>query len=227
MVMNKTKGNMYGFVTHTKNYIKGKCSHNCDYCYMKVWKQKPLHLDEKEFKEDLGKDNFIFVGSSTDMFAEDVPDEWIKKVLTHCRKFDNTYLFQTKNPLKLWAFISELPKKTIVGTTAETNRQQSISKAPEVKERLDMIANRTYSVMVTLEPLLDFDLEPFVKMIKECRPKWVNIGADSKGHKLPEPKPEKIGALINELENFTEVKLKPNLERIYTPKAKITHEGGK
>src|SRR3990167_1900105 len=31
-MLNKQKGNMYGFVTHTWNPIKGKCSHNCSYC---------------------------------------------------------------------------------------------------------------------------------------------------------------------------------------------------
>ncbi len=216
MVINKSKGNMYGFVTHTWNPIKGKCSHDCIYCYMKVWKQKPLRLVEKELQDDLGEGNFIFVGSSTDMFAGDVPREWISKVLRYCRKFDNTYLFQTKNPMKLWMFLSELPKKTIVGTTAETNREklQSFSKAPEVKERLDMIQNNIYPVMITLEPILDFDLEVFHNQIWGARPKWVNIGADSKGHNLPEPSKEKIEALIKELKKFTEVKIKPNLKRL-------------
>ena len=86
-MMNESKGNMYGFVTHTWNPIKGKCSHDCSYCYMKVYKQSPLHLVEKELTDDLGSGNFVFVGSSTDMFAEDVPADWIIKVIDACRKF--------------------------------------------------------------------------------------------------------------------------------------------
>ena len=40
-------GNMYQFVTHTWNTIKGECPHGCPYCYMKRWgKQKPVRDPE-------------------------------------------------------------------------------------------------------------------------------------------------------------------------------------
>ena len=68
--------------------------------------------------------------------------------------------------------------------------------------------------MVTIEPIIDFDLNIIVDWIKRIKPKWVNIGADSKGHKLPEPSKEKIEALIKELKKFTEVRIKPNLNRL-------------
>jgi len=56
MGLNISKGNMYEFVTHTWNVIKGKCFHDCDYCYMKRWGDlKPIRLDKKELKTDLGK----------------------------------------------------------------------------------------------------------------------------------------------------------------------------
>ena len=67
-MLNKQKGNMYGFVTHTWNAIKGKCPHDCEYCYMKVFPQGELRLDEKEFKTDLGRNNIVFVGSSLAFF---------------------------------------------------------------------------------------------------------------------------------------------------------------
>jgi protein gp37 len=55
---------------------------------MKRWgEQKPIHLDEREMKTDLGSGNFIFVGSSCDMFAEDVPQDWIEKIFD--KIFDN------------------------------------------------------------------------------------------------------------------------------------------
>ena len=117
MVLNKATGNMYSFATHTWNPIKGQCPHDCNYCYMKRWKQKPLHLVEKELKDNLGEGNFIFVGSSTDMFAWDVPEEWIIKVLAKCRNYENnTYLFQTKNHCRYWVIL-KYPKNTIFGTT--------------------------------------------------------------------------------------------------------------
>lgn len=62
-MLRPTKGNMYDFITHTWNPIKGECPHGCTYCYMKRWgAQKPLHLDEKEMRTGLGSGNYIFVG---------------------------------------------------------------------------------------------------------------------------------------------------------------------
>lgn len=51
MPLNESTGNMYPWLTHTWNTIKGTCPHNCDYCYMKRWgPQKPLYFDEKELQ---------------------------------------------------------------------------------------------------------------------------------------------------------------------------------
>lgn len=91
----ESKGNMYTWVTHTWNTVKGECPHGCTYCYMKRWgKQRPVRFDESELKTDLnGKypfrfnsRNFIFVGSSCDLFADNIPYEWIKKTIDHCQK---------------------------------------------------------------------------------------------------------------------------------------------
>ncbi len=208
---------MYGFVTHTWNPIKGKCPHDCKYCYMKGFPVGELRLDEKCLKDNLGENNFIFVGSSTDMFAKEVPKVWIEKVLTKCRNYEgNTYLFQTKAPHRFWGF-SNYPRNTIFGVTLETNRNTypefSLASSPKsrVSNMKEWFMKRK---MITIEPIMDFDLEHFVDMIKEINPEWVNIGADSKGHNLPEPSKEKIEALIKELEKFTEVKLKDNLMRL-------------
>ena len=50
MGLNKQKGNMYAFVTHTWNPIRGKCPHDCSYCYMKVYPQSDLRFVEKEME---------------------------------------------------------------------------------------------------------------------------------------------------------------------------------
>ena len=67
---------------------------------------------------------------------------------------------------------------------------------------------------VTIEPIMDFDLELFVDMIREYEPEQVNIGADSGNNGLPEPSAEKIAMLIEELEKFTTIANKHNLSRI-------------
>jgi hypothetical protein len=69
--------------------------------------------------------------------------------------------------------------------------------------------------MITVEPILDFDVMTFSEMILSCKPAQVNIGADSGNNHLPEPPPEKIAALIEALRPFTEVHLKKNLKRLY------------
>ena len=181
---------------------------------MKRFKQKPIRLVESELKTDLGMGNFIFVGSSCDMFAEDIPDDWILRILDYCKQFSNRYLFQSKNPERMTEFSKYFPENTVLGTTIETNREELHYNAPDVSERQFHIQQSKFPVMVTIEPIMDFDLEILVAWIKDIKPDWVNIGADSKGHNLPEPNKEKIEKLIEELKKFTEVKIKSNLNRL-------------
>jgi protein gp37 len=180
------------------------------------WKSE-LYLDDRELKTDLGEDNFIFVGSSTDMFAKKVPSDWISKVIIKCLEHKkNKYLFQSKYPKRFAEFGGSLCYLNLVfGTTIESNRQyKEMGDAPTIKERYEEFKYLSEEKMLTIEPIMDFDLEPFVQMIKEIKPDWVNIGADSKGHKLPEPSKEKTEKLIKELNKFTKVINKDNLKRI-------------
>jgi len=126
MGLNKASGNMYeGWITHTWNTIKGRCPHNCSYCYVKRWgKQSELHFDEKELKTNLGKGNSIFVGSSCDMFADDIDPGWVIDTLNHCKKYKrNTYVFQTKNPRNFNGFGCHIAQLTdfILCITLESN----------------------------------------------------------------------------------------------------------
>lgn len=210
---------MYDFVTHTWNAIKGICPHDCSYCYMKRFPQKPMRLDANELKTDLGTGNFIFVGSSIDMFAEEIPSEWILAVLEHCKKYEgNTYLFQSKNPARFFEFASRgsFPKNTILGTTIETNFKNNFSKAPSPEDRAKSMAGWDVSVrrMVTIEPIMDFYMPDLVELVKMAKPEWVNIGADSKNSNLPEPSKQQVDELIVELEKFTKVRRKTNLARL-------------
>jgi protein gp37 len=189
---------------------------------MKRFPQKELWFDEKELKTDLGKDNFIFVGSSCDMFAKQgVQDEWIKRVLCFCRTYpENTYLFQTKNPQRFFDFedlLRLIPKK-ILATTIESNRTMEVpsKKAPIVDARAYWLGKIKFARrMVTIEPIVDFDLKEFVELIKEADPEFVNIGADSNSKRdFTEPSKEKILKLIEELNKFTKIKKKENLGRL-------------
>jgi len=221
-MLNKQKGNMYPFVTHTWNVVKGNCPHDCSYCYMKIFPQPELHFDDSELKTNLGQGNFIFVGSSCDVWANVSPDNrvlgrWIADILNHCIWYEdgNKYLFQSKNPGRFKGY--SFPDDTILGTTIESNRYYpEISKAPAPLERKLALHYLDLPLMVSIEPIMDFDLDVLVQWVKEIAPEFVSIGADSKGHNLPEPTGDKVKHLISELMEITTVKTKVNLNRLLT-----------
>ena len=205
---------MYDFVTHTFNTVKGACFHDCSYCYMKRFgKLNPVRFDEKELKTDLGDGNFIFVGSSCDMWADTIPEQWIIDTIIHCDKFDNKYLFQTKNPKNIKRILT---RNANVCVTMESNRYypEIMRNSPRPIDRFEQMKTIRHPLYITIEPLMDFDLIPFVEMIKECEPLQVNIGADSGKHGLPEPSKQKVLQLISELQKFTTIHNKTNLRRL-------------
>jgi protein gp37 len=216
-MLNEAKGNMYSWVTHTWNTIKGKCPHDCTYCYMHKWgPQKEVRFDSKELETNLGSGNFIFVGSSCDVFAKNIPEKWIEDTLSYCKNFDNTYLFQTKNPDRILEWINQLPNKSRICTTIETNRRYpEMGLAPEPAKRVVAMNHIDgFKKYVTIEPIMDFDLSPMISLIQFCDPEQVNIGADSGNNHLVEPPAKKILQLIDELQNFTVIDKKTNLKRL-------------
>ena len=54
MSLNKQSGNIYPFVTHTWNPIRGHCPHQSTYYYMKKFRVGNPRLEEKEFTTNLG-----------------------------------------------------------------------------------------------------------------------------------------------------------------------------
>jgi len=222
MLKEQKHNNMYNWVTHTWNPVKGKCSHDCIYCYTKMSKtQKPLRLTPHEFNIDLGENNTIFVCSGCDLFAENVPNEWIIKTIKYCNKYNNTYLLQTKNPKRFLDFLNIIPKgdKFILGTTVESNRiYPEMGNTPSPINRLlaiQKLKEYYHKTMVTIEPIMDFDLFVLVELLKKARPSWVNIGANSNLKiNLKEPKKEKILNFIDEISTFTKIIQKHNLNRL-------------
>ena len=196
---------MYEFVTHTWNPIKGKCSHGCTYCYMKKMcsRLNTPRLDAAELTCYLECSNFIFVGSSIDMWAEDIPSHWIKMVLDYCDRSANKYLFQSKNPSRILDFITHpVFHHSVVCTTIE------IEERVRAMEKIVDLGIDTY---VTAEPLMQFDLDKMIEYIKRCKPLQVNIGRNTNRKvQLPEPTANEAKVLVMELEKFTTVEIKKN-----------------
>ena len=84
-----------------------------------------------------------------------------------------------------------------------------LSKAPDPNKRLAkaFLHLKGWIDYITIEPILDFSFE-FVKRVRELNPEFVYIGYDNHNCRLPEPPLEKTLKLIEELEKFTEVRLK-------------------
>ena len=69
--------------------------------------------------------------------------------------------------------------------------------------------------LISMEPILDFDMDIILSWMDQIEPILISIGADSKGHNLPEPPPEKVTELITELEQRGhKVHQKKNLARL-------------
>ena len=101
-------------------------------------------------------------------------------------------------------------------TTLETNRYYPdiMNNAPRIEDRvnaMEKIADLGFKTMVTAEPLMDFDLDEFVDIIRRCNPRRVNIGKNSaKDYRVPEPDPNKVRNLVTSLRAFTRVEMKKN-----------------
>ena len=90
---------------------------------------------------------------------------------------------------------------------------------PPQPEWMEKISDKGLPTYVTLEPLMDFDLDEFVELIKKCKPILVNIGYNTNFRvSLPEPSTDKVVKLIERLIPYTKIHLKENSKDI---KAKL------
>jgi DNA repair photolyase len=221
MPLRKATGNMYEFIDWSWNAVKGECPYQCSYCYVGRWgnKQNPLHLDEKELRRDLGRDKFIFVCSGCDLFHPAVPEDWINTVYARTLEYPgNQYLWHTKNPQRYLNWRESFGNNDVLCATIETNFHipEIMGNAPAPEKRANAVAvlPEKYKRMITVEPIMKFNLKDFSYMILCTHPDQVNIGADSGNNKLPEPTAKEIRSLMRVLERYTKVVPKDNLKRL-------------
>ncbi len=214
---------MYRWVTHTHSHLAGQCPHECVYCYVDNPRfgrpakyRGPLRLVETEFCIRYGSGKTIFMENCGDLFANEVPQTFIDQVMAHCHQWpDNMYVWQTKNPSRYHS-VNGFPVHSLFGTTIETNRDlDDISKAPRPVDRMKAMAALRERKFITVEPILNLDVDILSDWIAMIQPEFVNIGADSKNHALPEPSAEKISELVNRFSGCgIEVREKHNLSRL-------------
>lgn len=205
-----SKGNMYDWVSHMHSHLGGKCPHECSYCYVQRNRfgvspryQGAIRLINNELNVCYGEGKIIFIEHMNDLFANLVPSAYILKILKHCKDYPkNKYVFQTKNPSKAFDFIDAFPPVFMFGTTIESDLPYpELGKAPDPVSRFlgmmlfknwSRIGRKDLETFVTIEPILDFDVDGLVEMLKVLKPTFINIGADSKGCNLPEPSNENV-----------------------------------
>lgn len=116
-----------------------------------------------------------------------------------------TYYFQSKRPEYFRQFEERLPQNVILVTTLETNRDagyELVSKAPPPSERYRQFLALDYPrKVVTIEPVMDFDVDVFAEWIASIGPEYVWLGYNSRPRevRLPEPDEGKLRALVERL----------------------------
>ena len=224
-LLNQEQGRkMFTVVTETWNPVTG-CHHNCVYCWARSLALTKLRntpryrdgfvrrLNTEEFRKRF-KGGVVFVSDMGDLFGQWVPREWILRVLRHTARFRDTFfLYMTKNPRRYHEFIDQFPPNSILGATIETNRDdlilrgrggRPISDAPPPSERYEAMKALDWPLkFISIEPILDFDLEEFAGWVRDISPFMVYVGYDNYNHRLPEPPLRKTEKLIARLSEFT------------------------
>jgi protein gp37 len=196
-------GKMFKTITQTWNPFTG-CKWDCTYCWArklaegKLKKQYPNgfvpEFHENRVNRKFKAGEFVFVSSMGDIsFCENLYPEIIGNIEDNPK---TNFLLQTKNPAMFVA--NDFPPNVYTGATIETNRDITVSKAPHPRHRaLDMIMNQHPYKFLSIEPVMDFDLEIFSTWIHDISPEIVEIGADNYHNNLTEPSWEKVTRLID------------------------------
>jgi DNA repair photolyase len=213
-------------IDRTWNPIVG-CLHHCSYCWAKrlvETKLKDTRRYKDGFKPELFehelekrfRNKFVFVTDMGDLFGNWVPSEWIIKVIDAIKKSPSSlFLFMTKNPKRYNEFLSLYPDNVVLGATIESNREYNVSNTPKAAERYQALRDLKFNnKMVSVEPIMDFDLETFVQWISDIKPILIHVGYDNYSNNLVEPPLSKTKQLIDNLRKFTAVKILTLREKV-------------
>jgi hypothetical protein len=223
----------------TWNPFKG-CKFDCSYCkvsfQLQAKRQKQNCIDCYNYKPHIHEDRLnqipnaeiVFVCGNGDISF--CPPDFTLKIIDSIKKRNQkhphqVYYFQSKRPEYFNQFLSQFPENVILVTTMETNRDEgyaSISRSPAPTERYRQFKNLVYPRKVlTIEPMIDFDLETFTEWIIALALEYVWMGYNSRPYNVsyPEPSKEKIIQLMNDLNKAgIEIRLKTMRELILNEK---------
>jgi len=176
------------------------------------------HTHAERLKRIPSTENVFVVGDGDISFC---PPKYTRRIIERIKKHnvrfpEKKYLFQSKNPKYFEQFLDEFPSNVMLQTTLETNRDEgyeSWSQAPKPSVRYKDFLSLDYPCdrkVVTIEPVMDFDVNVFCDWIKNIKPKYVWFGFNSKprsrvlrerGFDKYEPSEGKAQQLVDCLEN--------------------------
>jgi hypothetical protein len=169
--------------------------HNCELCYQYRPHEHGDRLSKIPSKETI----FVCGNADISFCSPSFTRTIIERVKEHNQRCPyKTYYFQSKEPAYFAPFLAEFPDNAILLTTLETNRDEGyekVSKAPLPSERYRQFKALDYPrKVVTIEPVMDFDLPVFLQWVRDLRPEYVWLGFNSKTKfvTLSEPSPEKL-----------------------------------
>ena len=207
------------------------CKFNCTYCDARKLAETRLrnspryimgfvpHLVPSELWKNFKPGEWVFVCYMGDVFWAESKD--LDQIISNTyRNPLAKFLFMSKDPrcFDAWERAGhQLPVNAYIGTTLETNRwHPELSEAPAPETRAAAMMTSTHpNKLISIEPVMDFDLPELVSWVKAIQPQLVYIGADNYHNDLPEPPWDKLQELINKLRSYCpEVIEKPGLERL-------------
>ena len=196
--------------TQTFNPAVG-CKYGCVYCkpsFQAILKRfhgkkckgckdfTPHYHPERLNKIPTNKENLLLFGTGDITFyKEDFVIKTLKLVNEKLEKYsDITLYLQSKNPIIFNKYLPYLVEdRTVLLTTLETNRDYNyftFSKAPMPSVRAKDFNSLDFDhKIITIEPVMDFDLIPFFNMIQDINPERIYLGLNSRPKQvlLPEP----------------------------------------
>lgn len=221
---------MFKSIDQTWNVYVG-CRFDCTYCNARKaaetrFRHIPRYRDgftpkliEKEFNRRFKPGQFIFVAYMGDI-AFATREEFLL-ILAKIRGFPDTYfLVQTKNPRQLYDWWADwginLPPNVYLGTTIESNRDYGLTKAPPPIERFRYLTGYPHNLkFLSIEPIMDFDLEELLTWVRLMQPRIIEVGADNYHNNLPEPGRWKLEELLKVLPSLCPTVVeKDGLERL-------------
>ena len=190
--------------TKTWSPFKG-CRFDCTYCKPTFKAQAKRHkhrcaqcgdyvphYHEERLAKPPSKEVVFVCGNADISFCKPAfTRRIIERIKQHSKRCPyKTFYFQSKRPAYFAQFLSEFPENVILLTTLETNRDKpAVSKAPVPSERYRQFKALDYPrKVVTIEPVMDFDLDVFAGWIRDLHVEYVWFGFNSHPkYALPEP----------------------------------------